>query len=76
VLESRICVRPWRGLETWHGRDTSANCAPVLDPTGRPFFVPSPTISVSERARGQGRNARKALALCRLRPCVARAADA
>jgi hypothetical protein len=34
MRETRTLRATWRGLETWHGRDASANAgAPVLDPT-------------------------------------------
>ena len=45
----------WRGLETWHGRDASANWRASPRPYREgPFFVPSPAIGFPERGRGQG----------------------
>jgi hypothetical protein len=53
VREIRMLRATWRGLETWHGRDTSANWRasprPYLE---GPFFVPSPAIRFPERAEG------------------------
>jgi len=43
----------WRGLETWHGRDASADWRASPRPyRERPFFIPSPAIRFAERAEG------------------------
>jgi len=53
VREIRMLRATWRGLETWHGRDASANWRASPRPyRERPFFVPSPAIRFPERAEG------------------------
>ena len=53
MREIRMLRATWRGLETWHGRATSANwrASPPTLP-GKPFFVSSPAIRFAERAEG------------------------
>ena len=53
MREIRMLRATWRGLETWHGRDASANWRASPRPyRGRPFFVPPPAIRFAERAEG------------------------
>jgi hypothetical protein len=53
VREIRMLRATWRGLETWHGRDASANWRASPRPYRKgPFFIPSPTIRFPERAEG------------------------
>ena len=68
MRESRTLRATWRGLETWHGRDTgtladerATNRGNKLRPKParqsstlpeRPFLVPSPAIRFAERAEG------------------------
>ena len=53
MREIRMLRATWRGLETWHGRDASANWRASPRPyRKRPFFVPSPAIRFAERAEG------------------------
>ena len=43
----------WRGLETWHARDTSGELGRQSSTLpGKPFFVPSPAVRFAERAEG------------------------
>jgi hypothetical protein len=52
VREIRMLRATWRGLETWHGRDASANRRASPRPYREgPFFIPSPTIRFPERAQ-------------------------
>jgi hypothetical protein len=53
VREIRMLRATWRGLETWHGRDVSANWRASPRPYRESrFFVPSPAIGFAERAEG------------------------
>ena len=56
MREIRMLRATWRGLETWHGRDTPANWRASPRPYREgPFFIPSPRIRFPERAQwGQG----------------------
>ena len=51
MREIRMLRATWRGLETWHGRDASADWRASPRPYREgPFFIPSPTIRFAERA--------------------------
>ena len=53
MREIRMLRATWRGLETWHGRDASADWRASPRPyRERPFSIPSPAIRFPERAEG------------------------
>ena len=53
MREIRMLRATWRGLETWHGRDASADWRASPRPYREgPLFIPSPTIRFAERAEG------------------------
>ena len=75
MREIRMLRATWRGLETWHGRDASANWRASPRPyRERPFFVPSPAIRFPERKGSRDRNASTAWRLAALAALVFRSA--
>ena len=52
MREIRMLRATWRGLETWHGRDASANWRASPRPYRESRSSSSPAIRFAERAEG------------------------